>query len=232
MERLIPNPGPTTLDAELDGLGLASQATGERPYLVTNFVLSLDGRATLEGRSGPLGSDVDTDLLVGLRRRADALMIGAGTMRVERYGPTGGLTVLVSGRLDLPWDAPLFTEGRGRCLVFTASDRDPPPTVTPVEVVCHEGRVDLVAALCHLRAEHDVGVLLCEGGPHLHAELIEAGLVDELFVTLAPKLAGGEGPHLVAGLAEAERPVELASLLHEPATGELFARYRVASTGP
>ena len=68
--------------------------------------------------------------------------------------------------------------------------------------------------------------LLCEGGPHLHAQLIEAGLVDELFVTHAPKLAGGEGPGLVAGLAEARAPRELEWLLRAR-TGELFARYRV-----
>ena len=69
--------------------------------------------------------------------------------------------------------------------------------------------------------------LLCEGGPNLHAQLLQAGLVDELFVTHAPKLAGGEGPGLVAGLPEAERPLELVWLVAEPETDELFARYRV-----
>ena len=87
--------------------------------------------------------------------------------------------------------------------------------------------VDLSAALERLRTEHGVRSLLCEGGPNLHAQLLQAGLVDELFVTHAPKLAGGEGPGLVAGLPEAERPLELVWLVAEPETDELFARYRV-----
>jgi riboflavin biosynthesis pyrimidine reductase len=88
--------------------------------------------------------------------------------------------------------------------------------------------VDLGEGLGYLREKHDVRSVLCEGGPHLHAQLIQGGLVDELFVTHAPKLAGGEGPGLVAGLPEVERGLELAWLVVEPETGELFARYRVA----
>jgi len=219
-------------------------ASEERPYLVTNFALTLDGRATIEGRSGAIGSAADTAMLVGLRTRVDAVMIGAGTMRAERYGrvigdpakrerreregfPHDPLMVLVSGRLDLPWDAPLFTEGFGRCLICTSSDADPPETATPVHLLRQPDGVDLAALLAHLRAEQGVRALLCEGGPRLHAQLIDAGLVDELFVTHAPKLAGGQEPHLVEGLSEAERPLELSWLLHDAQTGELFARYRV-----
>ena len=91
----------------------------------------------------------------------------------------------------------------------------------------HEGRVDLAEALGHLRRERGVRALLCEGGPRLHAQLIDAGLVDELFVTHAPKLAGGEGPDLAVGLPELERALELAWLLEQD--GELFARYRVSA---
>lgn len=243
MQRLLPDFGPTTVERQLEALDLIEGAPADRPYVVTNFVLSLDGQATLGGRSGPLGSDADTAMLVGLRSKVDAVMIGGGTMRAERYGrPLGDperrgrreraglsadpLMVIVSGRLDLPWDAPLFTEPGGRVLIFTVSEADPPETACSLRVVRHEGEVDLVAALAHLRAERGVRALLCEGGPRLHAQLIEAGLVDELFVTHAPKLAGGGGLGLVAGLSERERPLELAWLLHEEATRELFARYR------
>jgi riboflavin biosynthesis pyrimidine reductase len=79
--------------------------------------------------------------------------------------------------------------------------------------------------LRYLRIERGIRALLSEGGPRLHAQLIDAGLVDELFVTHAPKLAGGDGPGLVTGLPELERPLELAWLLEED--GELFARYRM-----
>jgi riboflavin-specific deaminase-like protein len=242
MRRLLPDPGPTSVSEQLEELDLIAEGAEGRPYLVTNFATTLDGKATLWGRSGAIGSDTDTEMLVGLRTKVDAVMIGAGTMRAERYGrvlgdsekrsrrerrglPHDPLMVLVSGRLDLPWDAPLFTDGGGRVLIFTASDADPPDTRTPVRVVRHEDRVDLAAALHHLRSERGVRALLCEGGPRLHAQLIDAGLVDELFVTQASKLAGGDGPGLAVGLPELERPLELAWLLEEE--GELFGRYRV-----
>jgi riboflavin-specific deaminase-like protein len=225
---------------------LVSLAHADRPYTITNFALTLDGHATIGGRSGSIGTETDTAMLVGLRTRVDAVMIGAGTMRAERYGRVIGdpvkrerraaeglepdpLVVVVSGRLELPWDAPLFTEGFGRCLICTASEAAPPPTATPVDVLRQEHAVDLPALARHLREELGVRALLCEGGPHLHAELIEAGLVDELFVTHAPKLAGGEGPGLVAGLAGRERDLQLAWLLSDPESGELFGRYRVPS---
>ena len=112
--------------------------------MITNFAVTLDGRATIHGRSGAIGSDTDTEMLVGLRTKVDAVMIGAGTMRAERYGrvvpdpekrarrerdglPHDPLAVIVSGRLDLPWDATLFTDGGGRVLIFTASETQAPP---------------------------------------------------------------------------------------------------------
>jgi riboflavin-specific deaminase-like protein len=243
VQRLFPEPGPTTVEEQLGQLDLVGQARDERPYVVTNFALTVDGQATIRGRSGPIGSDTDTAMLVGLRTKVDAVMIGAGTMRAERYGqPVGDaakrarregeglahypLMVLVSRSLQLPWDAPLFTEGEGEVLIFTSSDDEVPETATPLSVVRHDsGLVDLHAALEYLRRERGVRALLCEGGPHVHAELIQHGLVDELFVTIAPKLAGGPGPGLVEGLPEAERDLELVWLLDDD--GELFARYRL-----
>jgi riboflavin-specific deaminase-like protein len=205
-----------------------------------NFVATVDGRATIEGRSGPIGSEADTEMLARLRTRFDALMIGAGTMRVERYGrlvskdetrgqreenglPAEPLMVLVSGRLDLPWDAPLFTEG-GEVLIFTASEAEPPATAADVQVVRHEGAVNLTEALRHLREEHGVRALLSEGGPHLHDQMQADGLVDDLFLTIAPKLSGGEAPRIIEGPLPEVVELELAWLLE--ADGELFARYR------
>jgi riboflavin-specific deaminase-like protein len=212
----------------------------DRPFVAMNFAATVDGRATIAGVSGPIGSDADTAMLAGLRTRFDAVMIGAGTMRAERYGrlakkretrerrerlglPPEPLMVIVSGRLDLPWDAPLFTEG-GPVLIFTASEAEPPEVASSLEVVRHEGFVDLAGALRHLRQEHGVRALLCEGGPGLHGELEGGGMVDELFLTIAPKLSGGEAPRIVEGELPAVVELELAWLLEEE--GELFARYR------
>jgi riboflavin-specific deaminase-like protein len=206
-----------------------------------NFAATVDGRATIGGVSGPIGSDADTAMLAGLRTRFDAVMIGAGTMRAERYGrlvsnpekrerreqlglPGEPLMVIVSGRLDLPWDAPLFTDSGGRVLIFSASDEEPPEVATSLEVVRHTGFVNLVEALRHLRRERGIRALLCEGGPGLHGELEGGGLVDELFLTIAPKLTGGDAPRIVEGDLLEVAPLDLAWLLEQD--GELFARYR------
>lgn len=246
LERLLPDRAATNLGAVLDAYdpGALGDAAGltNRPYLLTNFATTVDGHAAIEGRSGSIGSDTDTAMLIGLRCTAEALMVGAGTLRAERYGrairdphkralrerrglPADPLTIVVSGRLELPWDIGLFTDGAGEVLVLTASDADPPATATPVSVLRYPGGVDLGAAMRHLRTERGIRSVLCEGGPHLHGDLIAADLVDELFLTFGPRLAGGDGPHLTAGLPAGVVELELAWLL--AAGSELFARYRV-----
>jgi riboflavin-specific deaminase-like protein len=242
MRRLLPDPGPTTVDEQLDSYRPWEQPGEKRPFVAMNFAATVDGRATIGGVSGPIGSDADTEMLARLRTRFDAMMIGAGTMRAERYGrlaskeetrvrrariglPPTPLMAIVSGRLDLPWDAPLFTEGGSRVLVFTASEAEPPETAASLQVVRHDGAaVDLTAALRHLRQEHDVRALLCEGGPRLHAQLWAEDLVDELFLTTAPKLTGAEGPRILENEAlPSPTELELVWLLEND--GELFARY-------
>jgi riboflavin-specific deaminase-like protein len=243
MKRLLPDCAETTIDEQMRGFDPAGEATAERPHVYSNFAVTVDGRATISGRSGPIGTKTDLAMLMALRAGTQAVMIGAGTMRVERYGrllpdqatraarerrglPHDPLAVIVSGRLDLPWDAGLFTCGGGRVLIFTASDAEPPETATPVRVVRHPDGVDLAAAMRHLRTERGIEALLCEGGPHLHGQLLAAGLVDELFVTLGAKLAGGAGPGLVEQLVEGKIELDLRWLLSDG--GELFARYAVA----
>lgn len=242
MQRLLPDPGPTTVEQQLDSYRPWELTHDDRPFVATNFAATVDGRATIGGVSGPIGSDADTAMLAGLRTRFDAVMIGAGTMRAERYGrivaeqekrerreriglPKDPLMVIVSGRLDLPWDAPLFTAGGGQVMIFTASEAEPPETATSLRVVRHEGAVDPARALQQLRGECHVRALLCEGGPHLHAQLWAGGLVDELFLTTAPRLTGAEAPRILEGeTLPAIAELELAWLLEQ--NGELFARYQ------
>jgi riboflavin biosynthesis pyrimidine reductase len=223
MRRLLPDPGPTTVSEQLESYRPWEEPLDERPRVAMNFVATVDGRATIEGRSGPIGSDTDTAMLAGLRTRFEAVMIGAGTMRAERYGPLASKLVIVSGRLDLPWDAPAFTEP-GEVLIFTASETEPPETEAAVEVVRHEGAVNLVEAMRFLRRERGIRALLSEGGPHLHEQMQADGLVDDLFLTIAPKLSGGEAPRIIEGPLPGVTDLELAWLLEED--GELFARYR------
>jgi len=246
VRRLTPEPGETTVDEQLDGYCPWQQAHDDRPFVATNFAVTVDGRATIGGVSGPIGSDADTAMLAGLRTRFDAVMIGAGTMRAERYGrvvanqekrerreriglPHDPLMVIVSGRLDLPWEAPLFTDGGGRILVLTASEAEPPETATSLRVIRHEGAVDMTLAMQQLREERGIRALLCEGGPRLHSQLWAAGLVDELFLTTAPKLTGTDAPRILEAEAlPAAAELELAWLLERD--GELFSRYRQRQT--
>ena len=85
MQRLLPEPGGTSVSEQLETYRPWEQAGDERPFVAMNFAITLDGRATIGGVSGPIGSDTDTSMLAGLRKRFDAVMIGAGTMRAERY---------------------------------------------------------------------------------------------------------------------------------------------------
>lgn len=241
VRRLLPDETETTVAEQLAELDLRELAHPDRPYLVLNFATTLDGRAAISGRSAAIGSDTDTEMLQRLRTRVDAVMIGAGTMRAERYGrmvsdpdfrayreriglTDDPLSVIVSNRLELPWDAGLFTNGGGQVVVFTASEGDPPETATPVTVVRHPEGVELDRALAWLLEERDIKSILCEGGPTLHGRLREGGLADELFLTIAPKIAGGESPRILEGALPDVDQVELAWLLESK--GELFARYR------
>jgi riboflavin biosynthesis pyrimidine reductase len=186
MRRLLPEPSEISVEEQLDAYMPREQLRDDRPFVAMNFAATVDGRATIQGVSGPIGSDADTAMLVALRKRFDAVMIGHGTKRVEGYDEIGRrLVVVESGP---------------------------------------EGRADLPALLRSLR-EEGVRALLCEGGPTLHGSLQAAGLVDELFLTIAPKLSGGGvPPRILEGELDDVVSLELAWLLEED--GELFARYR------
>ncbi len=187
MRRLLPDPGPTSVEEQLGSYRPGEGAREDRPFVAMNFAATADGRATIGGVSGPIGSAADTAMLAGLRKRFDALMIGAGTKRAERY------------------------EGLQKRLVVVESGP--------------QGPADLPELLRSLRAE-GVEALLCEGGPTLHGSLQAAGLVDELFLTIAPKLSGGAAPRILEGELPTVAELQLAWLLEEE--GELFARYTVA----
>lgn len=211
-----------------------------RPYVVVNMITTLDGRAALHGDTRQLGSDADTEQLLSLRTRYDAVMIGAGTMRAERYGPVisrpehrqrrldaglaaDALTVIISGELDLPFDAPLFTSGRGRVVIFTRSG-SVPETTTPVDLVTLGEPIRIEDVLAHLRHTEGVRTLLSEGGPHMVGQLVAADLLDELFLTITPVMTGGGEPRILEGDLPDPAGFELVDLTETD--GDIFARYR------
>lgn len=241
VNRLIPNPGPTTIERELEGYSPFEHPHEDRPWVAVNMVTTLDGRAAIDGRSRDLGTRADTEHLLRLRTRFDGVMIGAGTMRAERYGrivgdpqdrarreriglPHDPLAVIVSGSLDLPWDAPLFTSGGGRVLIFTLDEGPRPETATSLRTVAMPGGIEIAAVLRHLRRERGIRALLCEGGPHLLGQLLDGDLVDELFLTVTPITTGGAAPRIVEGDGSGIRDFELTGSLES--AGDLLLRYR------
>lgn len=232
-----------TSPAELaSGLRLGDRAPPERPYLVLNMVSSLDGKAAIDWRTKGLSTELDRELFHHLRTQADAVLVGAGTVRIERYGrmaKTGELrdkrereglardplAVVVSGRLDLPADLPLLSEPEQRVLIATASGAELPGLGDQVEYA----RVgdDLPLLMARLREDHGVRSVLCEGGPTLNSYLLAAGLVDELFLTLNPKLAGGSAALTIVAGRELVEPAELELVSVAEGGGDLFTRWRV-----
>jgi 5-amino-6-(5-phosphoribosylamino)uracil reductase len=184
----------------------------------------------------------------GLRESVDAILAGTNTMRDESYGrlvrdperrgrrAAAGLSpdplaVVVSRSGAVPTEIPLFQDPDSRIVVFGPNGPDGlelPEVPAQVELIrLDPGRLTLTTALRRLRAEHDIRSLLCEGGATMFGALLHEDLTDELFLTLAPKLAGGgEGPGLTSGPALPElRELRLVWALEREQT--LFLRYAV-----
>jgi riboflavin-specific deaminase-like protein len=241
LERLYPDRGTTSPDEVISGLDLAANAPGDRPYLVLNMVSTLDGKATIEWRTRGLSSDTDRECFQQLRTQTDAVMVGAGTARVERYGrmvkrddlrekrrqegrDPDALAVVVSASLDLPADLPLLQEPEQRVVIATGADARLQGTSAPIEYL--QTGDDLPLLMARLR-EMGVGSVLCEGGPTLNSHLLAAGVVDELFLTLSPKLAGGAAALTIVAGRELLEPADMELAWALQGDGDLFTRWRM-----
>jgi riboflavin-specific deaminase-like protein len=240
-------PGPPAPPAAFyTGLDLSDWAPADRPYVIANFIASADGKATADGRTAPLGSPGDRAAFHLLRTEVDAVLAGNRTMFIENYGPLakeprlselrvrGGrqpqpLGVVVSRSGTIPFEIPLFADADSRVAVYAPADTELPDCAAEVtHHVLSSGDGALAGVMSSLRADHGVRSLLCEGGPSLFSALLIDGLVDELFLTFAPKLVGGDSVAITTG-----RPLdELADLRLVHALeqdGTLFLRYAFAS---
>lgn len=234
-------------DGEVDlAAAYAPAVPAGATFVRANMISSVDGAIAVHGRSGLLGGPADRRVFHVLRSLADVVLVGAGTARTEGYGPVRCsddvraarrergqaavppvAVVTRSGVLD--WTSPFFTEAEARPIVFLGADADPGARRRAEEVadvvVAGDAGVEVGRVIGHLR---DAGLrsVLLEGGPGLNAEVVAAGLLDELCLTLAPRLVGGTGPRVLSGdeLGSA-LDLSLRQLLEED--GFLFARLAV-----
>lgn len=236
---------PGRLDEPLEAVYDDLPPPGLDRWVAVNMVSSVDGAVTIGGVSGPLGAEGDRAGFRALRAAADVILVGAGTARAEQYGPPRPTAevratrrdrgqsplpavAVVSRSLDLT-GADRLLDADAEVVVVTTSDA-PADRVQALQargvrvVGAGQGDVDLAEALDRL-ASDGLGRVLCEGGPRLNRALLAAGLVDEVFVTVAPVLAGGEGPGIVHGDLPAPARLELVEGRHHG--GELLLRYAV-----
>ena len=238
------------------------------PYVIVNMVSSVDGRSSVGGKASGIGSRADREAMRALRSRVDAVMVGAGTLRAEKLNlglddPGAGqpLAVIVGGTGNLPLGERLAGKQQKVILavpegvmgaVATNSEMGSEAGSDHLTVVQApgagegvaggqgvQGVVDLRWLLEYLRTEHAVDRLLVEGGPALNRSMIDGGLADEIFLTLAPKILSGREAAILRGDAvlrgeteEAEaanrsRSLELLSVYSSGS--ELFLRYRLGS---
>jgi riboflavin biosynthesis pyrimidine reductase len=217
---------------------------GDGTRVRMNFVSSADGAVTLGGRSGALGGPTDRALMQVLRAMADVVLVGAGTVRAEGYGGVRvaaddvqwrrerGLDeqpalAVVSGGLHLdPGDA-VFAEAVRRPVIVTtdAAAAARGGLFEPVATVmaCGVDGVDL-GMMLDAFARRGWTQVLCEGGPHLFGALLQADLVDEVCVTLAPRFVGGDAGRIAQGAPEADRRFALGGVVTDD-EGFAFLRY-------
>ena len=239
IRRVWPDPSGELSDPEL----VATLAAGT-PTLRVNFVSSVDGAVTHDGRSGGLSDDADKRHFELLRRVCHVVLVGAGTVRDEGYGPMfvsedsarwrveNGLSehpvfAIVSGSLALDPESRIFTEAPVRPIVVT-STRAPADLLARFEevadvIVTGSNWIDVPGMVTALH-ERGLTQVLCEGGPILFGSLLAADVVDELFLTVSPTLESGDAYRITAGELAEPRRLELASVLASGST--LLLRYR------
>ncbi len=234
MIRLFPieQPGPAgqagdEIDARQAVAAEARPKPGDRPWVYTNMIASADGGTAVDGVSGALGGPGDKAMFGALRAMADAILVGASTVREERYRAPQlhddsvamrrdrsqadhPRLAVVSGSLNIDLELPLFDNPDNRPFIVTSAS-SPPEKRKPLEevadvVIAGDERVSLAAALAHLN-EIGVGTVLSEGGPSLNGQLIADGLIDEWNLSLSPSLLGGDSRRAAIGPAPAGPPL-------------------------
>lgn len=218
-------------------------------HVRVNMITSVDGGTAADGTSGALGGPADHVMFGLIRSFADVVVVGAGTMREEQYGPArldeerrqariarGQSPVppiaVITRSANLDYESPFFTEAEVRPIVLTveASDARHQRAARIADVVlAGEQEVDLALGIAEL-GRRGYRQVLVEGGPSINAELAALDAIDELCVTVSPLVLGGSSSRILRGEVPEVRHLELVSTV--TADGFLFLRYCRAAPSP
>jgi riboflavin biosynthesis pyrimidine reductase len=211
MRQLLPEPisEMTVQDAYSSALGYHS----DRPWVSLSMIASIDGSTVVDGNSGALSSPTDSAVLSQLRKIADVIIVGAGTVRGEGYGPprkkgqrVGVITAM--GSVDLTM--PLFTSGAG--FIITSIEGAIESTHVDVLRTGHN-KVDLREAVRRIpELCPNARVVQAEGGAALNGSLLDADVLDEINVTTSPATVGGGGPRISSMAADHQHRFDVAQL--------------------
>lgn len=246
VRQLLPNP----VD-DVDPLTLyphdARPRPADRPWVMVNMVASVDGATAVDGLSGGLGGEGDLMTFRAIRASCDWIVAAAGTVRAERYRiprpspevaevrQTTGRTAaprlaVVTASVDLDPELPLFAEqrpGDAPPLIITGAS---PPADRVAAIGARAEWAHLAgdrpspAAVVAALADRGADVVLAEGGPSFNGQLFDAGLVDELCVSIAPNLVSGNSARIAHSAGPGvDEPLRLDRVLEHGSA--LFARY-------
>lgn len=225
----------------------------DRPYVLVNMVMSVDGKVVVEGTEQGIGSKIDQRLMRELRVNADVVLNGANTLRasgtssrlgdelleqvrLSRGKPRYPIAAVLSASGNLPLEKIFFTARDFEAVVYltrkTPAERRKAVEATGRPVAVLPSRNTMQAMLRHMRTDLGADVLLVEGGPEVNGHLFHAGLVDEMFLTIGPVIVGGRFTKSPVG---GEQPftrktlprMDLVWAVPNEATNEVYCRYRV-----
>ena len=225
----------------------------DRPYVYVNMVMSTDGKVTIEGTEQGLSTSVDHRLMRELRVTADVVLNGATTLRASgtssRLGDPELVTLrtargkseapiaaVMSGSANVPLDALFFTGTDFQAVVYVGveapQDRIDAIRATGSDAIQLPAEDSIAWMLRHMRTELGASYVLLEGGPTINGQLLDAGFIDEYFLTLGPRIVGGNGtltPFRTdrSPTRDAVTQLNLVSAIPNPATNEIYLRYRV-----
>jgi riboflavin biosynthesis pyrimidine reductase len=220
--RILADDGLPAADAIARHVAVPAGRPRDHALVRLNMIASADGASEVSGRSGALGNHDDSLVFGALRAAADAIVVGIATAVSEQYHAPGGSDAeiyVVAKEPDVSGDPDLFATGRATLVL--PEDAGPAPEGVAVLRVGTGGRVDLAGLVAHLAGK----IVMFEGGPSLAGAMVSLGLVDEFFLSLAPRVIGGAAARIVHGPDADTTPWALAHVLVDD-EGFVFLRYR------